>query len=248
MIPIKLRIIREKNRIYRLLLKILARFTPDAPKVYLFHDILLDNSLVTSKFQLSIDSFERFIETQLRNGNKALTFQELSDVVLKGKRNKKSFIITFDDINESVFTYAYPILKKHNIPFILFITRELIGKPNFISQKHLLELAKDNLCTVGSHALTHRMFRYLCEDEMKMELDESKLFLEQLTGRKVECFAFPYGRIVECSRRNVGYMKKSVYNFAFSAMEGTLAQKSISTKFFLPRVNVDESMVNHNDY
>jgi len=242
MIPIKLRIIREKNRTYRLLLKFLSALTPDAPKVYLFHDIVSDISQVSSKFQLSKSSFERFIKTQLESGNKAISFQELSDIILKGKKRKNVFIVTFDDINESVYTEAFPVLKKYNIPFILFVTKELIGKPNFISKEHLIELSKNNLCTIGSHGLTHRMFRYLDDDEMKVEIEDSKLFLEELTGKEVECFAFPYGRVVETSRKNINYLKSSVYKFGFSAMDGTLAQKYISTKFFLPRIIVDESM------
>ncbi|HHT23861.1 MAG TPA: polysaccharide deacetylase family protein [Bacteroidales bacterium] len=241
MIPIKLRIIREKNRAYRLLLKFLSAFTPDAPKVYVFHDILSDISQVSSKFQFSKSSFERFIEIQLKSGNKAMTFQELSDIILKGKKRKNVFIVTFDDINESVYTEAFPILTKYNIPFVLFVTKELIGKPNFISKEQLIELSKNNLCTIGSHGLTHRMFRYLDEGEMKREYEDSKLFLEELTGKKVECFAFPYGRVVECSRKNINYLKNSVYKFAFSAIDGTLAQKYISTKFFLSRIIVDES-------
>ena len=242
MIPLHLRIIREKNRIYSVLLKVFSIFTPHAPKVYLFHDILEDKLQVKTVFSISQPSFELFLLNQIEKGNKPLTFNQLSDVVLGNIKIKNGFYITFDDANESVFTHAYPFLKKHNIPFIIFITKELIGKPNFLNEKQIKILAQDTLCTVGSHALHHKMFRYFSDEESLTELTESKKYLEILIGKEVKSFAFPYGRVIECSRKNIRAVKNTDYDFAFSAISGNLGQKQVSGKFFLPRINVSENM------
>ncbi len=244
MIPVKLRIIREKNRLYTFLLKVLASFTPNATKVYLFHDILEDSSKVKSIFSISRSSFETFILRELEQGKKALAFNELSDVICNKKKIQKGFYVSFDDANSSVYSVAYPFLKKHNIPFIIFITKELVGKPNFLTEKQIKELSEDDLCTVGAHAIHHKMFRYFSEEQMKQEYAESKKYLEVLIQKEVKSFAFPYGRVVECSRKSIKTLKDSKrYDFAFSAIAGTIRQKWLSGQFFLPRVNVDESMV-----
>lgn len=243
MIPLKLRIIREKNRIYSALLKALSVCTPDAPRVFIFHDILEDKSQVTSEFTISQGSFEEFLLNQIKKGNKPFTFEQLSELISKKSKLNNGFYISFDDANESVYTKAFPFLKEHNIPFIIFITKELVGKPNFLNEEQIKLLSQDELCTVGSHGLHHKMFRYFSENETLDAYNESQKYLENLTGKQIECFAFPYGRVVECSSKNIKMLKQSNYSFAFSAISGNFNAKCISGKFFLPRINVSERMV-----
>ena len=227
------------------MLRMLSFFTPDAPVVYLFHDITHSIEDVSSKFAITQQSFERFLLQKVNSGWTPLMFDEMADMIT-GRHfvKQKSFTISFDDANESVFTKAYPFLKKHNIPFIVFITTELIGKPNFLNADQIVKMASDDLCTIGSHAKNHVMFRYLTKEKVEEEFYNSKKILEDLTARKVSCFAFPYGRIVECSFANIRLLEKSDYDFGFSAIAGGLNQKWFTGKFFLPRVNVDESMIN----
>lgn len=243
MVSLKLRIIREKNRIYSAVLKYFSALTPDAPNVFIFHDILEDKSQVKSEFAISQKSFETFLLNQLNRGLKPLTFNQLSQIVLQDKKIKNSFFVSFDDANESVFTRAYPFLKKNNIPFIIFITKELVGKSNFLNEEQIKLLSQDELCTVGSHGLHHKMFRYFSENETSEAYNESQKYLENITGKQIESFAFPYGRVVECSSKNIKMLKQSGYSFAFSAIAGNFSAKSISGKFFLPRINVSERMV-----
>ena len=244
MISLKLRIIREQNRLYSFVLGIISIVQPQCSKIFLFHDIVDNISDVKSRFAITQISFEEFLIHQLSEGYHPNTFDELEKII-SGKVNKQdhSFIVTFDDVNENVYTKAYPFLKEHNIPFIIFVTENLIGKPNFLNKEQLLALSADPLCTVGSHGCHHVMFRYLSSLEAEKELKESRLFLEKLTGKDVNCFAFPYGRLVECSRENIKTLKKSVYYFAFSAIKGNLSHKWLSSKYYLPRINVDESMI-----
>jgi len=246
MIALKLRLIREQNRIYTFLLKLLNFIRPNGPKVFIFHDILDDISKVESQFAITESSFKKFIAYQLSQGNHPNIFEELSDIILnKKKAQNNSFIVTFDDANESVYTKAYPFLQSHNIPFIVFITEALIGKQNYLNLEQIKILANDSLCTIGSHACHHVMFRNLSVEQTEDELKESKLFLEKLTDKHVDCFAFPYGRIIECSCKNIELLKKSEFKFAFSAISGNLNQSWLSSKFFLPRINVDEKLVDN---
>jgi len=244
MVPYKLRVIRELNRWYTFVLKLTGYYTPNASKVFLFHDIVDNISDVKSPFTISLNSFKRFLLFQISIGNHSITFIELTNMILqKEKKRNNTFIVTFDDANESVYSKAYPFLKLYNIPFIVFITKELIGKPDFLSKEQIIELSKDNLCTIASHGCHHSMFRYLSEQEVENELIESKFFLQKLLNKPVECFAFPYGRFVECSLKNVKQLKRSDYLFSFSAIAGTLKQSWFSSLYFLPRINVDERLV-----
>lgn len=244
MIPFKLRLIREQNRIYSKALSFLRKMHKGL-EVYLFHDILDNKADVKTQFAISQESFELFLLSQLHIGKKAYTFSELSDIILSNKKDENGFYVTFDDCNTSVYTKAYPFLKNHQIPFVLFITQELIGKKNFLTIEQIVEMAKDQLCTIGSHAVHHKMFRYMPEAEAKREFKESRQYLQQLTGQSVDCFAFPYGRLVEVSCANIKILKQIDYQFAFSAIVGNLSQKWLSGKFYLPRINVSEELVSN---
>jgi len=243
MISFRLRIIREQNRIYSFLIKSFSGLYPSAPSVFLFHEIIENEEEVQSKFAISRSSFEKFLLRQLTSGYSPLTFETLSETILAKRKNDRRFMVTFDDIYESVYSRAYPFLKEHDIPFIIFVSTELIDKPNYITINQLLELSADPLCTVGSHGCRHVMFRYLDEQEVEMEMKNSKSYLENLTGKKVECFAFPYGRIVECSIRNIRQLSHSDYRFGFSAIKGNLKMQWFCGRFFLPRINVEEKMI-----
>jgi len=245
MVPIKLRIIREQNRLYILFFRLMSFFKPNGSRVFLFHEIVDNVSDVKSQFSISKTSFEGFLRHQLSIGNHPNTFEDLSNIILKKKnRQDNSFIVTFDDANESVYTKAYPFLKQYNIPFIVFVNIELIGKISFLTKEQVMKLSTDPLCTIGSHGCHHVMYRYLKTTDVKIELNKSKLFLEKLINKPVICFALPYGRIVECSINNIRILKASNYQFSFSAIAANLNHSLISSKHFLPRINVDEKLVN----
>lgn len=242
MIPFSLRLIREQNRIYGFTLKLISRIQKGV-EVYLFHDLVDNITEESNQFVISQQSFELFLLKCIERGKKPLNFEEISGVILKKSKLRSGFIVTFDDCNTSVYTKAYPFLKKHNIPFVLFITVELIGKDNFLTKEQIVEMANDPLCTIGSHAVHHKMFRYLTEEEATKELIESKQYLQQLTGQTIDCFAFPYGRLIEVSCMNIRSLKRSDYLFAFSAVYGNLNHMWLSGKYFLPRMNVGEDVV-----
>ncbi len=242
MITLKLRLIREQNRLYTFALNLISKWQKGT-EVFLFHDLLDSKDEVKTQFALSQASFEAFLLYQIDKGKKALTFTELSDIIQNNQMSNNSFYVSFDDCNTSVYTKAYPFLKNHQIPFILFITKDLIGKPNFLTADQIIELAKDPLCTIGSHALHHKMFRYMTETEAMKELSESRQYLQHLTDRPVDCFAFPYGRIVEVSSKSIKLLSNTDYKFAFSAIAGNLNQQWLSGKYYLPRVNVSETLV-----
>ncbi|MBP6611453.1 MAG: hypothetical protein KA206_10245 [Paludibacter sp.] len=76
MIPIKLRLVREHNRLYTFLLKIISKLQR-GPEVYIFHDILKHKEDVKTEFALSQASFEAFLKAQLQKGRKPLTFNQI---------------------------------------------------------------------------------------------------------------------------------------------------------------------------
>lgn len=242
--PLKLKYVRLINKIFSIIIGVFQRLNPDGAKVFMFHDILDDRFAVKNELELSCSSFTKFIQIQLQKGYHPNSFIELRNYLVKKKKlEKQSFIITFDDAFESVYTIAHPILTSYKIPFIVFITIELIGKPNYLSEEQIVALSKDPLCTIGSHGYRHVIYRNLLLYQVKEELNKSKQVLEQLTNLPVRVLSFPYGYLVACSVENIMQVKKSGYLFSFSSITGSLNQSWITSKYFIPRINVDEKLV-----
>lgn len=250
MISPKLRLIREYNRVYRYLLKWLWRVQGmDAPRVYMFHSVVDSPEQVYSRFAITKDSFERFIQNELHCGRIPMDAETLKKSVDNPDEYKNHFVVTFDDIYDSVYTNAYPVLKANKVPFIIFVTPSLIdavdssSKFLMITSEHLKEMAADPLCIIGAHGVEHKPFRNYSEKEARRSMKECKRWLEQNFGKTVDFFAFPFGRRVEVSNANIHTLSQCGYSCGFSALDGSLKQKWFSTRWFLPRILVDDEYV-----
>lgn len=155
-------------------------------------------------------------------------------------QGEKRVFVSFDDAFEDVYTVAMPILMKYNIPFTVFVTIELINQPGYISSSMLQELADCPICTIGAHAISHRMLRWMKGKESRREIVGSGEFLEQLSGREITLFAYPYGSVFACSRKNIRQVKESGYQMAFSTINSGLSSRTTKNRFFLPRRNINE--------
>jgi peptidoglycan/xylan/chitin deacetylase (PgdA/CDA1 family) len=122
----------------------------------------------------------------------------------------KSAIITFDDGWKSQYEVGWPIMKKFNYPFTLFIYTEGIRPGHFSGGEsmtwEMLAEMRDAGVDVQGHTATHSDLRKpydkvakkkLSPEEYEQWLDKeingSKQMIEQKLGVKVNCFAVPYG-------------------------------------------------------
>src|SRR5436190_6019630 len=122
----------------------------------------------------------------------------------------KSAIITFDDGWKSQHEVAWPIMKKFNYPFTLFIYTGGIRPGHFsggesMSWEQLAEM-RDAGVDIQGHTATHSDLRkpydkvakkhlnpQEYEEWLQKEIVGSKQMIEQKLGVKVNCFAVPYG-------------------------------------------------------
>ena len=108
--------------------------------------------------------------------------------------NDKSIVITIDDAYSSVFDYAWPIFKKHNLPFTLFVSTDVIDKkiPGYMSWEEI-RILRDNGITIGSQTKSHPHLHKLTKSQIIEELTISnKRFIDEI-GSKPSFFAYPYG-------------------------------------------------------
>lgn len=198
-------------------------------RVFMFHSIS-NMATDTSKYNSNVKGFECFIKKMV-NEYECVTISN----ILESSQGK--FAITFDDTFENVYLNAYPVLKKYNVPFTIFVSTDLLNKKDYLKVDELLELDKEPLCTIGAHTKSHPLLRK-CKDSQR-EIAESKTILEKIINKEVHYFAYPYGSAYACSKRNVSEAQNAGYDLAFSAISGVLNAFAKKNPFFLPRINGD---------
>ena len=250
MTPLRVRLHREYNRWYKWLLRWCWSIQgKDAPRVYMFHSVVDTKEQVYSQFAITKQSFEQFVEHHINNGYHTMDSEMLYKAIENPDDYKNHFCVSFDDIYDSVYTNAYPVLKKHNIPFVIFLTDALVdtidpwSKKPMITAEHLQELLNDPLCILASHSTEHVPYRKYNTQDALAALRDSKKHLEKKYSKRVELFAFPFGRRVEVSDNAILCVKKAGYRYGFSALDGSLGQRWLSGRYFLPRVLVGEEYV-----
>lgn len=104
------------------------------------------------------------------------------------------------------------------------------GRP--MSEDELAGLAATPVA-VGAHTLTHPSLPALPPEEQRREIGGSRERLEELTGRPLDAFAYPYG---DYDAATVRLVKRSGFRSACTVHENRLTR--LSSAFLLPRYPV----------
>ena len=149
-------------------------------------------------------------------------------------KNNKKILITIDDGFKSFYNEAWPYLKKNQIPFILFVSTEPIGKNGYMNWEEIREIDNSEIGHIGHHSHTHEYLIDMDKNEFIKDIETAtKIFKERL-GYSPSIFSYPFG---EYSL----YMKKYISNnfkIAFGQHSGVIDINK--DKFELPRFPINE--------
>jgi peptidoglycan/xylan/chitin deacetylase (PgdA/CDA1 family) len=206
-------------------------------KILMFHQV--DNNINNwndENCSITFESFKNLINIFQNQGYKFISISDVYNCELPGK----NLIITFDDGFTDTYKYAYPFLKKNNIPFCIFVVSSLIDKEGYVTKEELKKLSEDSICTIGAHSVTHPILRQVNDREAFNEIYNCKIELENMINKEIEYFAYPYGSIYACSRKNIINVERCGYKLAFSTLNSHISKKILKDRFFIPRINVNE--------
>jgi peptidoglycan/xylan/chitin deacetylase (PgdA/CDA1 family) len=135
-------------------------------------------------------SAEEFADQMDQMSALGLRGVSLSDAL---KFSEPSVGITFDDGCETDLLSAAPILKNHNFGATFFVVSGFVGKPGYLSQLQVRELATLGF-EIGCHSMTHPYLPDLDDAGLHHEIADAKTVLEQIIGKSVKHFSCPGGR------------------------------------------------------
>ena len=143
--------------------------------IYMFHHVTMTPEVERSCCKLDTEDFVHFLD-QKRD---YVSLDALTD----DKRYPRKAAITFDDGLEDTFTVAYPILRRRQIPFTVFVLSHMVGQPGYLSAEQLKKMQRDPLVTIGVHGSKHRILTECTPEEQAEEIFASKQVLEKLLSK-----------------------------------------------------------------
>jgi peptidoglycan/xylan/chitin deacetylase (PgdA/CDA1 family) len=127
------------------------------------------------------------------SGYHTITADQLYAYLIYGARlPAKPIILSFDDTDLDQFTVAYPEMKKYGFKGLFFIMTVSLGKPHYMSREQVRELSDDGNM-IGSHTWDHHNVKKYEGSDWITQLDKPTKTLEQITGKNIRYFAYPFG-------------------------------------------------------
>jgi len=202
---------------------------------------------VRDPFSVREDDFDRHMRW-LAEQELAVSLADL-EAFVAGRRALKdgAVLVTIDDGAPSVHTRAFPILRRHGIPSVLFVPAGELGAgapqehgndtPDArMTREHLVELARNGV-TIGSHAWSHHSLGRMTPDAAREQAVRSRAALEDLLGVGVTSFAYPFGTRADYNDTTAALLRDAGYTSAFTSQHGAITPGSDALA--LPRVKVE---------
>ncbi len=175
-------------------------------------------------FAVAPTEFDAQMNYLIKKGKKVVPLSMLIKKLKDASDLDGEIAITFDDGYKDNFQYAFPVLKKLNIPATIFITTGIIGKRGdngapMLSEAEIKEMHASGLIDIEPHSLSHPKLSTLSTLDATREILESKKALEKLLGKTCNLFAYPYGAYNE---ETVSIVRSLGFTAAVTVIEGTV--------------------------
>ena len=194
-----------------------------------YHHVATDTPKSTSVTPELFEAHLQFIE---QNNFKVIAISELRNYLKKGSSIPDgTVIITFDDGYRSIYSEAFPRLKKRKWPFTVFINTQPHDEKNplYIQWDQLREMAKHG-ATIANHSDSHpHMIRRGSQEDYKaweqwreQQIDFAEKRIKKEIGTSPKLFAYPFGEYdqeLESMLERKGYL-------AFGQQSGPVANTS----------------------
>ena len=150
------------------------------------------------------------------------------------KKTEKKILITIDDAFSSFYEVAWPYLKKKNIPFILFVSTETVGKNGYMTWDQINELEKETNAYIGNHSHSHDYLVDLKNEDFIKDINTAnKIFIEKL-GYNPIFFSYPFGEYSNFIKKYIS----QYFKFSFGQHSGVIDVNK--NPYELPRFPINE--------
>lgn len=105
--------------------------------------------------------------------------------------------VVFDDGYRDALSVAAPLLADRGIPFTVFVIPRYIqeNSPYHLTLAQLKELSAMPGAQIGAHGYSHVHLKKADDARLRVELADSRKFLEDALGREMRLMSYPFGSV-----------------------------------------------------
>ena len=183
---------------------------------------------------IKIADFKEHLKMIQKSGIKFVNPSNFEDELNKNKKERK-VLLTIDDGYQSFYDNAWPILKKSEIPFILFISTREVGKKGYMSWEDIRDIEKYDFVEIGNHSHSHDYLIDFINQKVENDLTESINIFKDELGKNSIFFSYPFGEY-STSLKNI--VIRLGFKYAFGQHSGVV---DYTKNFFeMPRFPINE--------
>lgn len=203
--------------------------------VIMYHRVIKDDSEIgVHGTYVTVSQFDEQMKYLKDKGYQTVTFKDMLNNNYKKRfdKNNKWVMLTFDDGYKDNYENAFPILKKYGFKSTIYIldgidyNRWDVDNPNnpekvfsLMEREELLEMQNYGI-EFGGHTTSHPRLAELPIEKAKAEIINSKKKIEEIIGKELLSFAYPYGSLNE----DVKIIPKEIgYRFAVATDSGGIS-------------------------
>lgn len=218
---------------------------PVLGRILMLHRVVeqRSDSLEQRELEVTPQFLKQTINEYRAKGYRFVSIDQACDIIAGKDKGKPFVCLTFDDGYQDNYDIAYPLLKRLNVPFAIYVTTGFVDNrlPMWwysnqqlgMSHEELLTLDHDPLCTIGAHTLSHPRLDTFTPEEQRREIAESKDILEQWLSHPIHYFSYPHGAYND---ETVDIVRDLNFHSALCAWGGTV--RCGADALLLPRIEL----------
>jgi peptidoglycan/xylan/chitin deacetylase (PgdA/CDA1 family) len=173
--------------------------------ILMYHRVaVIPSALDPLGLAVSPDQFDKQMGYLARNGYQCLTMAQAVRYYQEGMpAQPKSFVLTFDDGYQDLYSRVCPILEKYGFTATVFLVVGYMGSTsNWAGQKGVCSSAMLSWAearelafrgfTLGSHTISHPLLYNLDEQSAFEEIRNSRVLLQNRLDMQIDFFSYPY--------------------------------------------------------
>lgn len=184
-----------------------------------YHDIREwkpNEKLSMKVYQVPVQRFRDQVKLLADSGYHSILPDQYYAYLTKGTPlPEKPVMFTFDDGDAEQYSIGAAELKKYGFKGVFFIMTIATGKPNYMSKEQIKALS-DEGHVIGCHTWDHHDVRKYTDEDWQKQAVETKKKLEEITGKPVDYFAYPFGA---WNKDAIPHLKKIGFKAAFQLTE-----------------------------
>ncbi|HWZ14756.1 MAG TPA: polysaccharide deacetylase family protein [Mucilaginibacter sp.] len=184
------------------------------------------DSKTSKDYIIPIAAFKQHMKMLADSGYHTILPDQLYDYLTKGTAlPSKPIMLTFDDTDLDQFEIARPEMKKYGFKGVFFIMTVSLNKKHYMSKAQVKQLS-DEGNVIACHTWNHSNFKKITGKDWQIQLDKPTKLLEDITGKPVKYFAFPFG---VWNAQNLPQLHQRGFKLAFQLADKRYPQDPLMT-------------------